>query len=62
MGNKDWRLQRFPVECPPSLRFTKVVNHKPRCDKHLQRRYGTESKIEYTTSFTVTVGATGRNS
>ncbi|HAT8012911.1 hypothetical protein E2R62_02560 [Citrobacter rodentium] len=28
--NKDWRLQWFAVECPPSLRVTRVVNHKPR--------------------------------
>ncbi|KXP35040.1 hypothetical protein AUP79_10700 [Escherichia coli] len=27
--NKDWRFKRFAVELPPSLRVTKVVNHKP---------------------------------
>ncbi|EAA2296752.1 hypothetical protein DNC85_25165, partial [Escherichia coli] len=31
--NKDWRFKRFAVELPPSLRVTKVVNHKPRIGK-----------------------------
>ncbi|OTD13256.1 hypothetical protein AW093_05715 [Escherichia coli] len=31
--NKDWRFKQFAVELPPSLRVTKVVNHKPRIGK-----------------------------
>ncbi|BCL42422.1 hypothetical protein TUM16655_01020 [Enterobacter cloacae] len=55
-------MQGIAVECPPSLRVTKVVTHKPRFSLLPEASIWDSAKIEYTIPFTFTAGATGTNS